>query len=85
MSDIALKRTYVSDMYSGKNWKHKVDRMSDEQVIAIYLKHTNDGEVPAAYSDSEHVSDEQVDFDDIGTASVSGPGPHHNEDDFPTY
>jgi hypothetical protein len=83
MSDIALKRAYVSDMYPGKNWKHKVDRMSDEQVIAIYLKNHNEGELPS--HDEEHVSDEQVDFDDIGTASIGGPGPHHNEDDFPTY
>lgn len=82
MSDISLKRSYVSDMYSGKNWKHKVDRMSDEQVIAIYLK-SHDGELPTHAE--ENVSDDQVDFDDIGAASVRGVGPHANEDDFPTY
>lgn len=36
--DIQVKRTYVSDMYPGKNWKIKVSHMSDIQVIAIYLK-----------------------------------------------
>lgn len=38
MSDINLKRVFVSDLYPSRGWKHKVARMSDTQVIAIFLR-----------------------------------------------
>jgi len=38
MSDIQLKRTFVYEMYSGRGWKAKVNRMSDAQIIAIFLR-----------------------------------------------
>lgn len=36
--DIEIKRTYVADLYPGPRWKEKVKKMSDAQVIAIYLR-----------------------------------------------
>lgn len=37
MDDIERKRDFVASLY-GPKWKAKVKRMSDDQVIAIYLK-----------------------------------------------
>lgn len=78
------KRKYVSDLYSGAGWKKKVERMRDDQVVAIYLKHVNDGEDPEEYDDIAFISDDQEDLP-IVNILVSGPGPHANEDDFPIY
>lgn len=41
MSDIDQKRDYVNGLYSGKGWKDRVLKMSDAQVVAIYLRETN--------------------------------------------
>lgn len=38
MSDIDRKRGVVSDLYPHRGWKKKVARMSDAQVIAIFLR-----------------------------------------------
>lgn len=38
MSDINSKRAFVYDLYSSKGWKHKVEKMSDAQVVAIFLR-----------------------------------------------
>lgn len=38
MSDIAKKRAYVYDMYNGRGWHKKVEKMSDAQIVAIYLR-----------------------------------------------
>lgn len=52
------KRAFVSDMYDARGWKKKVVRMSDAQVIAIFLREqqkadetklkedSNDGDIP---------------------------------------
>jgi hypothetical protein len=32
------EREFVAAMYSGRSWKRKVARMSQEQVVAIYLR-----------------------------------------------
>jgi hypothetical protein len=80
------KRQYVYNLYSGPKWKRRVDKMPDDQVTAIYLKHLNDGEAP------EH--DETELTEPLNLESVvpqterllaDGRGPHHNEDDFPIY
>lgn len=34
--NVANMRTYVSNAYEGDEWKTKVSKMSDGQVIAIY-------------------------------------------------
>lgn len=36
-------RELVADVYKGDGWKKKVDKMSDEQVVAIYYKFLNQG------------------------------------------
>lgn len=42
MSDIQIKRATLRTLY-GPSWAAKVDKMSDAQVIAIYLKFTEKG------------------------------------------
>lgn len=41
--DIPQKRRLVKEAYDGKTWHDKVDKMSDQQIIAVYfrLKRTN--------------------------------------------
>lgn len=73
----AQKRVYVYDLYSGRNWKKKVERMSDDQITAIYLKHVSEGQKP------EH--DESEEPESRLDLASTGPGPHANEDDFPMY
>jgi hypothetical protein len=36
MADV--ERQFVSDMYHSEKWKAKVAKMSDEQVVAIFLR-----------------------------------------------
>ncbi len=36
MSDIEVKRDFVRNMY-GSKWKKRVDKMSNEQIVAIYI------------------------------------------------
>lgn len=38
MDDILLKRNLVKSRYPGKEWDKKVDKMSDAQVIAVYMR-----------------------------------------------
>lgn len=39
MSDILLKRQLVKDAYNNSpKWCAKVDKMTDEQVIAVYFR-----------------------------------------------
>lgn len=80
MTDSARKRAYVADLYPGHRWKKKVERMPDDQVTAIYLKHQSDGQTPAAYIelDTEPETPQLVDI-------PRGSGPHWNEDEFETY
>lgn len=37
-NDIWLKRQAVADAYPGPRWAKKVEAMSDEQVVAVYLR-----------------------------------------------
>lgn len=39
--DIHQKRNYVLSLYSGPKWRRKVERMTDAQVVAIYLREIN--------------------------------------------
>jgi hypothetical protein len=48
MSDIDQKRDYVEGLYTGPGWKVKVRKMSDAQVVAIYLRETNKAKDRAA-------------------------------------
>ena len=38
MTDIEQKRAYVAELYSSPRWKRRVAKMSDAQVIAIYMR-----------------------------------------------
>lgn len=58
MSDIDRKRAFVADLYPHRGWVKKVEKMSDAQVVAIFLREQNksappkpstetkDGEIP---------------------------------------
>lgn len=38
-SDILMKRQLVKDAYNGSpKWTAKVDKMTDEQIIAVYFR-----------------------------------------------
>jgi hypothetical protein len=42
MTNIHQMRDAVKTMYPNENWAVQVDRMADDQVIAIYLKNLED-------------------------------------------
>jgi hypothetical protein len=44
MNDIQQKRNAIRDLY-GPAWKARVDKMSDKQIIALYLKFKNEGKI----------------------------------------
>lgn len=74
------KRQYVYNLYDGPRWRKRVDKMSDDQIVAIYLKHLNDGGMP------EHEETEELELpvpqQPPLNGLVVGRGPHANEDDF---
>jgi hypothetical protein len=43
-SDIHIKRAALRGLY-GDAWKAKVDKMSDAQIVAIYLKFKSEGKI----------------------------------------
>lgn len=43
--DVEIKRAAVKEVYSSVSWKHKVDGMSAQQVIAIYIRFKNEGKL----------------------------------------
>lgn len=45
MDDITQKREQVKSAYKSQSWFNKVDGMSDEQVVAIYLRLKNQGKI----------------------------------------
>lgn len=81
MTDMDRKRAYVYDLYPGPKWKHRVSKvMPDEQVVAIYLKHIQDGAMP------EHEESEpDIQPEPLMDVPKILRGPHVNEDDFPVY
>lgn len=85
----AQKRQHVSDLYAGPKWKKQVEKMPDDQVTAIYLKHMDDGSMPEGYDDLDQPEEEIIENptppEPILNVPRNGRGPHHNEDDFETY
>ncbi len=81
----AQKRQYVYNLYDGPKWKKRVDKMSDAQVVAIYLKHLNDGDMP----DHHETEELEVPIEHLAQPHLNGlavgHGPHANEDLFETY
>lgn len=53
MSDIDRKRSFLHDMYPHRGWKKKVNRMTDAQVIAIYLREQNKATESKSKEDSD--------------------------------
>ena len=45
MDDISKKREALYGAYPSKNWKQKVNEMSDSQVIAVYLRLKGQGKI----------------------------------------
>lgn len=58
MSDINTQRAFVYDLYPGRGWHKKVDRMSDAQIVAIYLRQQE----RAANKSEENTDDDQSDI-----------------------
>lgn len=76
------KRQYVYNLYDGPKWKKRVEKMSDDQIVAIYLKHLDDGDMPDHHETEElDLPVEQPPLNGL----TNGRGPHANEDDFPIY
>lgn len=69
----AQKRLYVANMYHGPRWKKRVEKMADDQIAAIYLKHLEKGIKP------RHTEPEPKHLIEMPRP------PHQNEDDFPIY
>lgn len=38
MADTRYERDYLISLYPGRDWKKRVQNMSDSQVIAIYIR-----------------------------------------------
>lgn len=45
MDDISRKREALIAAYPGKSWRKKVTKMSDSQVVAVYLRLKQQGKV----------------------------------------
>lgn len=45
MNDIERKRLAVSTAYPGPTWARKVQRMTEQQVVAVYLRLKKQGKV----------------------------------------
>lgn len=86
MTTDAQKRQHVFNLYVGPKWKKRVDKMSDDQITAIYLKHIHDGQMPPEEDPEDDqstvVEPEQPPHLDI---PPNGRAPHANEDNFPIY
>lgn len=53
MTDMEMKRAFVSDLYSGPSWKRRVANMSDANVIAIYIREQNKKGEPVQHPKKE--------------------------------
>lgn len=45
MNDTMQKRELVKRVYPNPTWARKVDRMSDEQIIAVFLRLVAQGKI----------------------------------------
>ena len=55
-------RHEISKVYKGAGWQKKVEKMNENQVIAIYYKFLANGKLKASPIADEH---HQISFDDI--------------------
>jgi len=88
MTPEAIKRQFVSDLYSGAKWKQRVEKMTDAQITAIYLDHQKD---TGTQKSPEPEPPQEFPLVDIPVVADSDEPaqesflPHQNEDDFPLY
>ena len=45
MMSVALMKREILKVYSGPNWAFKVEKMSDKQIAAVYLRFLNQGKL----------------------------------------
>lgn len=62
MSDIERKRAFVYDLYPGRGWHKRVDRMPDSQVVAIFLREHNKAETKPETNSKEDSHGEEASF-----------------------
>jgi hypothetical protein len=62
MSDIDRKRDFVTALYPHRGWAKKVERMSDTQVVAIYLHEQNKAQEKAHPKSKEDSHDDSIPF-----------------------
>ena len=46
--EVYIMRDWVKSAYPGLNWKAKVDKMSDSQIIALYYSLIKQGKIKGA-------------------------------------
>lgn len=51
--DLVAKREFVASLYPGPRWKHKVARMPENQVLAIFFREKQKAEEAAAQKKKE--------------------------------
>jgi hypothetical protein len=61
MTDLTRKRDFVANLYEGEFWKRRVKRMSDEQIVAIYLKEQKNPVDPKQDSEQQQQGPDQDD------------------------
>jgi hypothetical protein len=52
------EREYLIGQYPGPDWKHRVMKMSDDQVIAIYLRKKQGEETQKKNEETEDKTDD---------------------------
>lgn len=62
MSDIERKRAFVYDLYPGRSWHKRVDRMRDSQVVAIFLREHNKAKTKPKIDPKENSHGEDLPF-----------------------
>lgn len=62
MSDIDRKRAFVAGLYPYRGWEKKVAKMSDAQVVAIFLREQNKPKPSSSTSTEENTGDDEIIF-----------------------
>lgn len=57
MTDIEMKRAFVEDLYNGPSWKRRVKKMSDGQIVAIYIREQEKKGEPKKHKKEESTDD----------------------------
>lgn len=52
-SSVDHERKWVGELYPGRGWKKKVSKMSDSQILAIYIREHQKPSKPKPKQDKE--------------------------------